>query len=494
MNRRGVLQLPVYPPPAVRFPFAAGRRAFVPTDLSGLDIWLDAADSATLWQDSARTTPVTANSQTVAAWDTKGNGAAPRSATQTTASRCPTYQTGIQKGLPGIFFTTDDVLLFPSGPWFTGKRGTVFVVARVASSTNSQFIGSNNAGSPLWSFQFQTTPRFGWHDGVTNSLQFELFTPGDGASHLLSVNRDADTNVTFRRNRLTKATLTVANNQQNNAAGAIGGQTNQTAGFFAGHLHEVLYYDRSLSTAERDQVANYLWAKWFTPNGVIPDLGLIAWYKADGALWTDTARTTPVTADGQAVAAWDDASGNSHHLIQATAAAQPLYKTAVQNGRPVVRFDGTDDTLKKTFVANQPLSVFFVMKNAGPSGRWIWDGGTGTTGTACSLKWQTATQLQMHAGTPLLGPASTAVLSTWYVYAAIWDAPNTLAQLYLNGILAMQGNPGTNAMQGIALGATLAPSLWSAADIAEVVIYDRAMTTAERQQIEAYLNARWSIY
>lgn len=65
----------------------------------------------------------------------------------------------------------------------------------------------------------------------------------------------------------------------------------------------------------------------FTPS----DLGtaLDAWYDPSdlSTMWQDTAGTTPVTADGQAVARIDDKSGNGNHLTQATSAFRPAYKT-----------------------------------------------------------------------------------------------------------------------------------------------------------------------
>ncbi|MBZ0218260.1 MAG: hypothetical protein K8F25_17015 [Fimbriimonadaceae bacterium] len=72
-----------------------------------------------------------------------------------------------------------------------------------------------------------------------------------------------------------------------------------------------------------------------------------AWYdpSAPGTLWADIAGSVPATAGG-AVARMDDMSGNGHHLIQATAAARPTYRTA--GGLYWLDFDGVDDRLVAT--------------------------------------------------------------------------------------------------------------------------------------------------
>src|SRR5690242_121198 len=75
----------------------------------------------------------------------------------------------------------------------------------------------------------------------------------------------------------------------------------------------------------------------FSPT-IVP--GLVGWYKADGTLWQDSARTTPVVANSDPVGAWDDASGNNNHLLQATAGKRPLYKVNILGGKPAVLFDG----------------------------------------------------------------------------------------------------------------------------------------------------------
>lgn len=83
----------------------------------------------------------------------------------------------------------------------------------------------------------------------------------------------------------------------------------------------------------------------FSPLSLSP----VLWLKADGVVWQDSARTTLATADGDPVGAWDDASGNGNHVLQATASKRPLLKTsggATGTGSKRVLFDGVDDFLQ----------------------------------------------------------------------------------------------------------------------------------------------------
>lgn len=57
-------------------------------------------------------------------------------------------------------------------------------------------------------------------------------------------------------------------------------------------------------------------------------------------------------SDGNAIGSWPDKSGNGYDPTQSTAAAKPTYKTAIQGGNPVARFDGGDSLYK-----NQNLST-----------------------------------------------------------------------------------------------------------------------------------------
>ena len=80
----------------------------------------------------------------------------------------------------------------------------------------------------------------------------------------------------------------------------------------------------------------------------------------DAALCLD-ARFINGLSDGSAVSTWSDRSRNAADAVQSNATNQPEYKTSIQGGQPIVRFDGTDDFFPMT----TPLADVFKNKDYG---------------------------------------------------------------------------------------------------------------------------------
>lgn len=105
--------------------------------------------------------------------------------------------------------------------------------------------------------------------------------------------------------------------------------------------------------------------KQYTPRDVS---GLEQWYDASFAannLYKDTARTDPVTANGDGAKGVVDLSGNGRHLSEAT--NPPIYTTGAQGGRSTLRFDGIAQVLSGARASGRTSrSLFFVGRKQTP--------------------------------------------------------------------------------------------------------------------------------
>lgn len=199
--------------------------------------------------------------------------------------------------------------------------------------------------------------------------------------------------------------------------------------------------------------------------------------------WWDASQITGL-ADGDPVASWSDMSGGGHTLTQATSAQRPTYKTSILNGKPVVRFDGVDDKLDTaSFTLAQPFTVIFAAVPRGlPSFSTPFDA---VSGSACTVYFNSVYRQQTTLDvsttlTPVVGTAEK-------VFATYNAASSAFAR---NGT-SVTTNPGTGGTTtGLRVGASRSGS-FAQHDFAEFLIYSRAITTTERQQIEAYFLSKY---
>jgi hypothetical protein len=218
------------------------------------------------------------------------------------------------------------------------------------------------------------------------------------------------------------------------------------------------------------------------------------------ALWLVSDREIGFDVDG--VSVWNDLSGNDNHATQGTAAFRPAFVAHGLGRRPVLRWDGADDRLDLSLTLIAPLgglTVALVARMASDDSQLavtfggfaelrVSDGGDPPFPT-----WQT----RDTTTTPDTLPADRGVSDTnWHALVGRYSATGAgnNKQLYIDGKLvgerlAHGGNSlGSGNVQG-QLTATSGSA--PAGDVAELVIYDRALTDEERQQLELYFANRY---
>ena len=95
-----------------------------------------------------------------------------------------------------------------------------------------------------------------------------------------------------------------------------------------------------------------------TPSSAIPTNGLGVWFKADAG----------VTSSGSLVSQWSDQSGNARHATQTTRASQPTVVSNVLSGKPVIRYDGSSDSMAFTMPISGLTAMTLILVSASASG------------------------------------------------------------------------------------------------------------------------------
>lgn len=214
------------------------------------------------------------------------------------------------------------------------------------------------------------------------------------------------------------------------------------------------------------------------------------------ALWLDASDAATITQTAGSVSQWNDKSGNGNHMLQGTGSRQPTTGTRTINGRNVIDFDGTTDSMECAgasllAVPSGDNYIYFVAQsdNAATSqSMFAKTGGTGawllTRASTNILSRQTesfgVSQLNLAFDTNphICGVRTTGINSFVFQDTSI-------------GTNHIDGGPRTATATSFVLGATNPGFEWWDGRIAEAIIYNRALTAPEDAAVIGYLKSKW---
>lgn len=217
------------------------------------------------------------------------------------------------------------------------------------------------------------------------------------------------------------------------------------------------------------------------------DLSPLVWLDASDAttLFEDTGGTD-AAEPGDTIALWQDKSGNGNHLSQVTAARRPTW-----DGSKVV-LDGTDDrVVRSTLVAGalaQPYTIVVVGTIAPDSAVLVANG----SGSSVTLQRATgATAYRGTAGALLNGTAPIALTTRT---ALTFEVNGATSRLFQNAAqVGSTGNGGANALNGLTVGCSSAGASFVNGEACEVLVFGATLTDGQRDSLQAYLAAKWSL-
>ena len=495
---------------------------FIPTQVSGLVLWLDASDPTTITQSSG----------SISQWRDKSS-----SALTATGVSNPTLVANIQNGFPGIsldgstqYFNLGNNLNMGTNQIY------IFIVSKFNSTADGAIIGKSLYGS-----------QGGRYSLLRNGAMIPLIEAGGGVVNNSGLNSDTSTsarllNMVWDRSTINlyqngtsvfsvglsdTSNLTTGNSLLIGAYQNGSGGTPPVAGFYMnGYIHEILMYFTStgspLGDTARQQIESYLAQKWgltlgaghpgltstvyrstYLKNTVKKNIATMTPFytgfsprQISGlALWLDAADSSTITGTSP-VTQWRDKSVNNYSM---TYTGSPTYRTtAALNNLGCITFNGTSsfnsgtDTMYwSAFSISQPFTVFavctkrlssntnfsFVLEPSTPSGSVILYGGL---------------QLKMYAGSAdqYTNPILAFVANSTQIYSAVFNGASSL--LAYGGNATSSLNPGTASWPGLYLGRDWG-GVYDSGDYGEILFYNSALSTTQRQQVESYLAQKWGL-
>jgi hypothetical protein len=364
---------------------------------------------------------------------------------------------------------------------------TVFTVLRTATVAAGERLAFGVGATVLFRIgQQDSRPFMGGRRVSADTLESVTGTASDlsvGAAFIqtASVNHTSQS-LTGLRNGATfasDATYMASGSSENVASSvSVGTQAGGTYGFWNGDIAETVVYNSAISTADRARVEAYLAAKWGI-SGV----------------------HAQATATSDPVGYWGDKSGNARHAVQATGANRPLTGTTVANNRRGVNF-GTAGNLQRlgwlpdsgtqNWQEMVAVGVYDRAASAFADVETIFSGHNTNSGTALGIglsgdgpsnafTTQFGTFLP-EANINALGHVATSLVRPFPAisspFVVIGRATSAVAVAgYVVGNDRQFSFAGRN---------------WRGR-IAEVVAFERALTTAERNRIVRYLASKWGI-
>jgi hypothetical protein len=463
-------------------------RAFLPTDVPGASVWLDAADPSTL----------SFNGQNVTQWrDKSGTG--------------NHYATG------GAITYSNQALVFPGDATLVNTSPINFSAGTTPSMTTFAVVSTPDISQERGIFRYGqiSCGQTGYAVYVFSSeIHCTLYCGALMVRNAMTTNtRMMITDVVTysgtpgslsRAGWLNGADMTTTNvtttgvNLNLDNISVIG---NVAGGFWNGTMNEILHFNRALSAPERQRIEGYLAAKWgrlstlpstHPYRSVLPSTPLFAPPALSGlALWLDAADRTTLTLSGSNVTAWNDKSGNGR---TATGVVAPTYDGTTR----YILFNGSSQyfTLPNdTFpTGNTPYSMFFVAyTNNSANPQWIIAGGTESTNQAIgaiffftNAIWHSWWGNEYRVDNSISNGVP-AILNLSY---------STTRTTIVNGGTATTNTPG--ASRGSSSGPNFIGRRVSSVEylnggIGEIVIFASEIPRSQRQQVEGYLAWKWGL-
>ncbi len=218
------------------------------------------------------------------------------------------------------------------------------------------------------------------------------------------------------------------------------------------------------------------------------------------AVWYDASDISTAVRDTNGIAGqWVDKSGNNRTAVQTTQASKPAFVTNSLVNKTVMRFSGAQQmNANFYFLAGSPYSIFAVEGRTNNGNLFfLGTAGGGVLNQSLHFGYRASTNFTLAQYSNDITTTNNIPAYTNQIFR-LWDAILDLASGHslweggTNVISSTDKNPFNTGVGPGVVGAGYAGNNFQG-DLAEILIYPRALNTSERQAVENYLTTKWAI-
>jgi len=251
----------------------------------------------------------------------------------------------------------------------------------------------------------------------------------------------------------------------------------------------------SARVARAKRLSNSFMAGW---GGAVPTMPVI---------WYDSTDTDYIDIDSDSkVSRLIDRTGRGHHATQTTSANRPLYVKNSFNRLPAIDFNGSSQYLNYPNIGSSDVGTIFIVSKAdsfsGASSGLVHLFGTNDWASGSfHFAIDTASNKALSAvygrtGNLVVYQTSVYALNTNYITTLVTGT--TSSAFYTNRVSngsSTHSQTSFNLGEGV-IGAYNSSSIISRywdGQIVEIIVFDEALNTSEREFVEDYLKIKWGI-
>lgn len=218
--------------------------------------------------------------------------------------------------------------------------------------------------------------------------------------------------------------------------------------------------------------------------------GLQLWYDcSDRNTIFDATTGGSIPAGGSGVKRLEDKSGNNNHATEGT--NPPTRQTNIQNGRDVIRFNGSTQFLALTtgLVGTGPWTIFAVQSRSSSANRMISLGSLSNLLPMAPFQYNDG---KVYMANTTRFTSATDGSTGWQLFTGSTPSGGGSLSIWRGGVPLVDSESAT-AVAAPFNRVGIRGSDMAFGDLGEVLFFNRTLTDGERKMIELYLGVKWAI-